>query len=114
MSLNLPPVPDLHQPDLAAALRHKISRKTVPEGALGRMAALAERLGLILGTAEPHLSAPQLLVCAADHGIAARGVSAYPSEVKRAEVAFGAHLDSMAVNAAFHAVACLGDEAFYG
>lgn len=81
MSLNLPPVPDLHQPDLAAALRHKISRKTVPEGALGRMAALAERLGLILGTAEPHLSAPQLLVCAADHGIAARGVSAYPSDV---------------------------------
>src|SRR5690606_13889766 len=51
------------------------------EGALGRMAALAERLGLILGTAEPHLSAPQLLVCAADHGIAARGVSAYPSDV---------------------------------
>jgi len=81
MSLNLPPVPDLHQPDLAAALRHKISRKTVPEGALGRMAALAERLGLILGTAEPHLSAPQLLVCAADHGIAARGVSAFPSDV---------------------------------
>ena len=81
MSLNLPPVPDLHQPDLAAALRHKISRKTVPEGALGRMAALAERLGLILGTAEPHLSAPQLLVCAADHGLAARGVSAYPSDV---------------------------------
>ena len=81
MSLNLPPVPDLHQPDLAAALRHKISRKTVPEGALGRMAALAERVGLILGTAEPHLSAPQLLVCAADHGIAARGVSAYPSDV---------------------------------
>ncbi len=81
MSLNLPPVPDLHQPDLAAALRHKISRKTVPEGALGRMAALAERLGLILGTAEPHLSAPQLLVCAADHGIEARGVLDYPSDV---------------------------------
>ncbi len=81
MSLNLPPVPDLHQPDLAAALRHKISRKTVPEGALGRMAALAERLGLILGTAEPHLSAQQLLVCAADHDIVTRGVSAYPSDV---------------------------------
>ncbi len=81
MSLNLPPVPDLHQPDLAAALRHKISRMTVPEGALGRMAALAERLGLILGTAEPHLSAPQLLVFAGDHGLAARGVSAYPSDV---------------------------------
>ena len=81
MSLNLPPVPDLHDPALAAALRHKIDRKTVPPGALGRLAALAERLGAILGTTEPRLDKPQLVVFAADHGIAARGVSAYPSDV---------------------------------
>ena len=81
MSLNLPPVPDLHDPALAAALRHKIDRKTVPHGALGRLAALAARLGAILGTTEPRLDKPQLVVFAADHGIAARGVSAYPSDV---------------------------------
>ena len=81
MSLNLPPVPDLHDPALAAALRHKIDRKTLPHGALGRLAALAERLGAILGTTEPRLDKPQLVVFAADHGIAARGVSAYPSDV---------------------------------
>ncbi len=81
MSLNLPPVPDLHDPALAAALRHKIDCKTVPHGALGRLAALAERLGAILGTTEPRLDKPQLVVFAADHGIAARGVSAYPSDV---------------------------------
>ena len=81
MSLNLPPVPDLHDPALAAALRHTIDRKTVPHGALGRLAALAERLGAILGTTEPRLDKPQLVVFAADHGIAARGVSAYPSDV---------------------------------
>ena len=81
MSLNLPPVPALHDPALAAALRHKIDRKTVPHGALGRLAALAERLGAILGTTEPRLDKPQLVVFAADHGIAARGVSAYPSDV---------------------------------
>ena len=81
MSLNFPPVPDLHDPALAAALRHKIDRKTVPHGALGRLAALAERLGAILGTTEPRLDKPQLVVFAADHGIAARGVSAYPSDV---------------------------------
>ena len=81
MTLNLPSIPDLHDAALAAALRHKIDRKTVPHGALGRLAALAERLGAILGTVEPRLTAPQLLVCAADHGIAARGVSAYPSDV---------------------------------
>lgn len=81
MTLNVPPIPDLHDEALAAALRHKIDRKTVPHGALGRLAALAERLGAILGTAAPLLTAPQLLVFAADHGIAARGVSAYPSDV---------------------------------
>ena len=78
---NLPIVEDLHDDALAAALRHKIDRKTVPHGALGRLAALAERLGTILGTTEPRLDKPQLVVFAADHGIAARGVSAYPSDV---------------------------------
>jgi len=80
-SLRLPDVPDLTDPALAAALRHRIDRKTVPHGALGRLAVLAERLGAILGTTEPRLTAPQLVVFAADHGIAARGVSAYPSDV---------------------------------
>lgn len=81
--LSLPAIDDLHDAALAAALRHKIERKTVPQGALGRMAALAQQLGLILDTTEPHLVQPQLVVFAADHGIAARGVSAYPSEVTR-------------------------------
>ena len=81
MTLNLPPIPDLHDDALAFALRHMIDRKTVPHGALGRLAALAQRLGAILGTTTPLPNAPQLLVFAADHGIAARGVSAYPSDV---------------------------------
>ncbi len=81
MTLNLPAVPDLHDAALAAALQHQIDRKTVPLGALGRLAALGKTLGLILGTPEPRLVQPQLLVLAADHGIAARGVSAYPSDV---------------------------------
>ncbi|MDO5288088.1 MAG: nicotinate-nucleotide--dimethylbenzimidazole phosphoribosyltransferase [Pseudomonadota bacterium] len=78
---HLPIVQDLHDTALAAALQHKIDRKTVPHGALGRLAALAHRLGMILGTTEPRLHAPQVLVFAADHGVAARGVSAYPSDV---------------------------------
>jgi nicotinate-nucleotide--dimethylbenzimidazole phosphoribosyltransferase len=81
MTLNLPPIADLHDEALAAALRRKLDRKTVPQGALSRLAALAERLGMILGTTEPRLAQPQLVVFAADHGIVARGVSAYPSEV---------------------------------
>ena len=80
-SPQLPHVPDIDDPALTAELRHRIGRKTVPQGALGRVAWLAERLGAILGSTEPRLRAPQLVVFAADHGIAARGVSAYPSDV---------------------------------
>ena len=76
-----PDVADLRDDALRAALRHKIDRKTVPHGALGRLADLARRLGEILGMASPQLVAPQLLVFAGDHGIVARGVSAYPSDV---------------------------------
>ncbi|MDT0137979.1 nicotinate-nucleotide--dimethylbenzimidazole phosphoribosyltransferase [Acidovorax sp. PRC11] len=66
---------------LAARLQHRIDHKTKPLGALGRLESLAVRIGRILGTESPELRDPQMLVCAADHGIAARGVSAYPSEV---------------------------------
>ncbi|QXL83176.1 nicotinate-nucleotide--dimethylbenzimidazole phosphoribosyltransferase [Comamonas sp. NLF-1-9] len=81
MSLPLPAVPAIDDPDLDARLQRKIDGKTVPHGALGQLAALARRIALILGTLEPRLVEPQLVVFAADHGIAARGVSAYPSDV---------------------------------
>jgi nicotinate-nucleotide--dimethylbenzimidazole phosphoribosyltransferase len=74
-------IPELHEPELAAALQRALDNKTKPLGSLGRIEALAQRLGLILGNAQPQLRDPQMLVCAADHGLAARGVSAYPSDV---------------------------------
>ena len=77
----LPPIPDLHDAALAARLQDKIDHKTKPLGALGRLEALALRMGLILGSDAPALVAPQLVVFAADHGLAARGVSAYPPDV---------------------------------
>jgi len=78
---NFPEVPDLHDEPLAAALQAAMDSKTKPLGSLGRLEALAQRLGAIQGTATPRLHQPQMLVCAADHGLAARGVSAYPSDV---------------------------------
>jgi nicotinate-nucleotide--dimethylbenzimidazole phosphoribosyltransferase len=78
MNLN---IPDLHQAELAQALQRQLDNKTKPLGSLGRIEALALRIGLILGSERPELRAPQMLVCAADHGLAARGVSAYPSDV---------------------------------
>lgn len=66
---------------MARRLQHKLDQKTKPIGSLGRLESLALQLGLILGSEAPQLQQPQLLVCAGDHGLAARGVSAYPSDV---------------------------------
>jgi nicotinate-nucleotide--dimethylbenzimidazole phosphoribosyltransferase len=76
-----PTLHDLHDPVLAARLRHLLDHKTKPLGSLGRIESLALQIGLILGTAQPVLRDPQLVVFAGDHGLAARGVSAYPSDV---------------------------------
>jgi len=74
-------IEDLHDARLAQRLQHKLDRKTKPVGALGRIEQLALRIGLVLGSETPRLRSPQVLVCAGDHGLAARGVSAYPSDV---------------------------------
>jgi len=79
--MNLPHVPDITNQALAQRLRDKLDKKTKPVGALGRLEDLALQLGLILDSDTPALVAPQLVVFAADHGLAVRGVSAYPSEV---------------------------------
>ena len=81
MPFDLPEVPDITQPELAASLQQRLDSKTKPVGSLGRIETLALRIGLILGSDAPALVEPQLVVFAADHGLAARGVSAYPSEV---------------------------------
>lgn len=80
-AFSLPAINDLRDTDLAQRLRHRIDTKTKPLGALGRLESLALQLGLILGSETPALSRPQAVVFAGDHGLAARGVSAFPSDV---------------------------------
>ena len=81
MSFSVPEIESIASPEWAARLQHKLDNKTKPLGALGRLEALALRIGLVLGSESPALQSPQLVVFAADHGLAARGVSAYPSDV---------------------------------
>jgi len=81
MNTIAPQLTDIRDAANTLALQHKLDNKTKPQGSLGRIEALALQLGQILGTENPVLDQPQMVVFAADHGLAARGVSAFPSDV---------------------------------
>lgn len=69
--------------DLSEALQYKIDGKTKPTGSLGVLENLAKQIGEVFQTLEPKITEPTIVVFAADHGIAAHGVSAYPQDVTR-------------------------------
>lgn len=69
--------------DFETALRAKIDGKTKPLGALGRIEALAAQIARAQESLAPRMESCRLILFAADHGIAAEGVSAYPAEVTR-------------------------------
>jgi nicotinate-nucleotide--dimethylbenzimidazole phosphoribosyltransferase len=79
--MNLPPLADLRDDTLTLRLQHALDNKTKPQGSLGRIESLALQIGQILGTDQPELHAPQMVVFAADHGLTVRGISAFPSDV---------------------------------
>ena len=63
----------------AAAARQ--ARLTKPPGSLGRLEALAGWLAAWQGRHPPRLERIRIAVFAGNHGVVARGVSAYPAEV---------------------------------
>nr|WP_288833653.1 nicotinate-nucleotide--dimethylbenzimidazole phosphoribosyltransferase [uncultured Flavobacterium sp.] len=65
------------------ALEDKINKKTKPIGSLGVLEKIAKQIGTVFQTLEPKISNPNIVVFAADHGIAQHGVSAYPQDVTR-------------------------------
>ncbi|MGH3449113.1 MAG: nicotinate-nucleotide--dimethylbenzimidazole phosphoribosyltransferase, partial [Nocardioidaceae bacterium] len=67
--------------DAQAGARAAMDAKTKPRGSLGRLEDLAVRIAGIRTTAQPARLVPAVIVCAADHGYADEGVSAYPAEV---------------------------------
>ncbi|MCV7191223.1 nicotinate-nucleotide--dimethylbenzimidazole phosphoribosyltransferase [Mycolicibacterium brumae] len=77
-------------PDAAAAdaARARQSQLTKPAGALGRLEELSVWVAGCQGQCPPRqFERARVLVFAADHGVAAAGVSAYPSEVTAQMVA---------------------------
>jgi nicotinate-nucleotide--dimethylbenzimidazole phosphoribosyltransferase len=79
--IQLPTIDPIADAALASRLQQRVDRLTKPVGSLGRIEALAVQIGLVQRSERPRLAAPQMLVFAADHGLAAQGVSAYPSDV---------------------------------
>ena len=77
--ISVPPVSH----ELDGQIRRAIDSKTKPLGALGALETLASRIARIQGTLTPSLRLCRLVLFAADHGVAAEGVSAYPQEVTR-------------------------------
>lgn len=69
--------------DISKLLQQKIDNKTKPTGSLGILESLAKQIGIVFQTLEPKITKPNIVVFAADHGIANHGVSAYPQDVTR-------------------------------
>jgi nicotinate-nucleotide--dimethylbenzimidazole phosphoribosyltransferase len=78
------PAGDRETADAAAARQATLTK---PAGSLGRLEQLAVWLARWQGRALPQLERVSVLVFAGNHGVAARGVSAYPPAVTRQMVA---------------------------
>ncbi len=73
--------------DAADAVRARAAQVLRPSGALARLDELAVHVAGWQATTTPHVDSPSVIVFAADHGVAAAGVSAYPGEVTAAMLA---------------------------
>ena len=72
------PAPD---EEAAAAARARQAQLTKPAGSLGRLEDLAIQVAATTGQARSRLPRKAVVVMAADHGVTAEGVSAYPADV---------------------------------
>jgi nicotinate-nucleotide--dimethylbenzimidazole phosphoribosyltransferase len=67
--------------DASRSAADRNGQLTKPPGALGRLEDIAQWLSGWQGTDKPHCDRPQVAVFAGNHGVTAKGVSAFPAEV---------------------------------
>lgn len=79
--MHIPVIAPIAHAALSQSLAAAINNKTKPLGSLGRLEDLASQLGLIQQTTRVTIDQPAILVFAADHGVVAEGISAYPQDV---------------------------------
>ncbi len=79
--LNISPAP-LNEQSRQSALQRQ-NCLTKPAGALGRLEELAVQLAAMQETTRPSVDRIHITVFAADHGVAAENISAYPQSVTR-------------------------------
>lgn len=72
-----------NQTNFSQLLQEKIDSKTKPVGSLGTLETLAFQMAAVFETLNPKIIKPNIVVFAADHGIADHGVSDYPQDVTR-------------------------------
>lgn len=78
--MKLPTIPKIDSSLEAAAWKRQDSL-TKPPRSLGRLEEIGVRLAAISGKINPPVARKAVIVMAADHGVTAEGVSAYPSAV---------------------------------
>ncbi|MEO5696694.1 MAG: nicotinate-nucleotide--dimethylbenzimidazole phosphoribosyltransferase, partial [Burkholderiaceae bacterium] len=76
MHFDRPLIAAVANPMLEAALWQKLKRRSDTTGSLGELEPLAVRLGLMQNSLKPAFEAPQIMIFAADHGLAVDGVGA--------------------------------------
>ncbi|SEO38976.1 nicotinate-nucleotide-dimethylbenzimidazole phosphoribosyltransferase /cob(II)yrinic acid a,c-diamide reductase /5,6-dimethylbenzimidazole synthase [Flavobacterium sp. CF108] len=72
-----------NETDFGTLLQEKIDSKTKPVGSLGTLETLAFQMATVFESLNPKILNPNIVVFAADHGIANHGVSDYPQDVTR-------------------------------
>lgn len=87
LTVQASPITSTANPMLELGLQHNLRRRAEVAGSLGELEALALRLGMIQGTLKPRFHAPQLVVFAADHGLAVEGVVMKQEQSTAASVA---------------------------